>query len=139
MNRSIITLFISILLVGCGSSTDEAKKVTVKDSKASTEKASKANTEVAQNSQTMLFFLNPNGGPCIQQGEILKKMESQLKDKKVTLQYVSTLNIDADGPIFQKYGIRMLPTIIVLDKDGKEKKRFPAGIQSEAALLQAIN
>jgi len=131
MNRSIITLFISILLVGCGSGTDEAKKVTVKDSK--------ANTEVAQNSQTMLFFLNPNGGPCIQQGEILKKMESQLKDKKVTLQYVSTLNIDADGPIFQKYGIRMLPTIIVLDKDGKEKKRFPAGIQSETALLQAIN
>lgn len=131
MKRSMITLFISILLMGCGSNTDEAKKVTAK--------VNKANTEVSQTSQTMLFFLNPNGRPCIRQDEILKGMDAHFKDKKVALQYVSTQNMDADGPLFQQYGIRMLPTIIILNTDGTEKKRFSAGIQGEAALLQAIN
>ena len=132
MTRTIMTLVMaSLMLMGCGSkSTEEAKKVTI---------AEKPAQAVAQDSQIMLFFLNPNGAPCKRQNAILDSISDQLKANKVTIQYVSTQNMDADGPIFQQYGIRALPTIIILDKKGQEKKRFSPGVQTKDALLAAIN
>jgi thioredoxin 1 len=125
----------ALMLVGCGSkSAEEAKKVTV------TEKPADKVVQVAtQENQTMLFFLNPNGGPCKRQNAILDSMREQLKAKKVNIRYVSTQNMEADGPIFQQYGVRALPTIIIIDKTGSEKKRFSPGVQTKDALLAAIN
>jgi len=131
-------IFTTLFLMGCGSGSEEAKKVTITETKQI--KAPVGSTqETTQYNQTMLFFLNPNGRPCQMQEEILNKISKQLKDKKVELKYVSTANLAEDGPIFQQFGVRALPTIIVLDNTGAEKKRLSPGVQGEAALLYAIN
>jgi thioredoxin-related protein len=40
--------------------------------------------------------------------------------------------------MFYTYGIRGLPSLILLDKNGKELKRFSPGIQDGKAILSAL-
>ncbi len=134
MKHLIITLTISIfILSGCGSKSSDSAVATAEADKTATKET------VAEKSQTMLFFLNPNGGPCKRQNAILTKMKNQLAAKHVKIEYVSTQEMATNEPIFRQYGIRALPSIIVLDENGAEKKRFSPGVQSQEALLAAIN
>ena len=75
----------------------------------------------------LVFFLNPDGGPCIMQNSILKEMTGELSGK-VDIQYVQT-TVPADLNIFNHYGIRALPTLLLADASGKEIKRMPPGIK----------
>lgn len=87
----------------------------------------------------LIFFINPDGGPCIMQGNILKEMTDELSGK-VGIQYVQT-NIQADLNIFNQYGIRSLPTLVLADASGKEVKRLAPGVKNSdeiRLLLQAI-
>ena len=43
-----------------------------------------------------------------------------------------------DYPLFQKYGIRGLPSLIILDGNGKEVHRFTPGIQEENTILTVL-
>ena len=135
----ITLVFATLLLIGCGSGNGEVNNVTIKDKVTQTKQPDSSPQVTTQNTQTMLFFINPNGRPCKMQEQILNKMSEQLKAKNVELKYVSTQNLAEDGPIFQQFGVRALPTIIVLDNKGAEKKRLPPGVHGEAVLLHAIN
>lgn len=142
MKYSIITLVITaLILVGCGSESATNKgstnSTTIKATE-TTDNTDKANKVATQTSQTMMFFLNPNGRPCKRQIEILNEMSEQLKAKNIEVKYVSTEKMNSDGPIFMQYGVRALPTIILVDEKGAEKKRFSPGVQSQVALLEAI-
>ena len=85
--------------------------------------------------QTLLFFLNPNGAPCQMQDRILKEMGPSLTEK-ASVKYISVSDPSA-RELFGQYGIRALPSLIVLDAKGKEAKRFPPGIQS-AETVKAV-
>ncbi|MGD8833435.1 MAG: thioredoxin domain-containing protein, partial [Desulfobacteraceae bacterium] len=84
----------------------------------------------------LIFFLNPNGGPCRIQDGILKSMSDEFKGK-VGLKYIKTTD-PADQKLFYKYGIRALPTLILTDASGKEISRMTPGIKQPAEIRDFI-
>jgi thioredoxin 1 len=76
----------------------------------------------------LVFFMNPNGAPCKTQDQILQGMASELKGKATVVYYKTT--VPTDIAMFQQYGIRALPTLMVTDASGKELRRATPGIQS---------
>lgn len=91
--------------------------------------ASLAVPETVQQASTfkLVFFLNPDGGPCRMQDAILADMANELRGK-VDIQYVKTSD-PADRDIFYQYGIRALPTLLLADASGKEIKRMSPGVK----------
>ena len=87
----------------------------------------------------LVFFLDPNGGPCQMQDAILLDMSEELKGK-VNIRYVKT-TVPDDRNLFYHYGIRALPTLLLADSSGKEIKRMPPGVKNAAhirTLIQSI-
>lgn len=87
----------------------------------------------------IIFFLDPNGGPCRLQVSILNDMATELGGK-VDIQYVQT-TVSADRDVFYQYGIRALPTLLLADASGKEIKRMTPGVKQPDAirlLIQSI-
>ncbi len=86
---------------------------------------------------TVVFFLNPNGGPCKAQNEILQKLQ---KDRKgnFNIAYVSAME-QANQQAFYDYGVRSLPSLVLVDKAGKVSRVFPPGIQSYEVLATALD
>ncbi len=87
--------------------------------------------------KTVVFFQNPNGGPCKAQNEILQKL---LKDRKgnFTIAYVNAMKPE-DQKAFYDYGIRNLPSLVVVDGSGNISRVFPPGIQSYETLGQSLD
>jgi thioredoxin 1 len=87
--------------------------------------------------KTVVFFLNPNGGPCRAQDEVLVKLR---KDKKnnFSIAYVSAM-VDANQKAFYDYGVRSLPTLVIVDSSGKLGHFFAPGIQSYETLAAALD
>jgi len=101
------------------------------------EKTGAEKTESVQNSDlTLLFFLNPYGQPCRMQDSVLKGMGEKLTGS-AELKYIKTTDPDSRAQ-FSKYGIRALPSLILVDGEGNSVKRFPPGIQSENSILDAM-
>lgn len=84
----------------------------------------------------LIFFINPNGRPCQMQDEIITEKIEELS-KTVELIYYSTTE-EKDMKYFYSYGIRSLPSLIVVDKNGKELKRFSPGIHRYELLSSGI-
>ncbi len=86
---------------------------------------------------TVVFFLNPYGGPCKAQNEVLQKLQ---KDRKgnFNIAYVSAMKQE-DQKAFYDYGIRSLPSLVLVDGSGKVSRVFPPGIQSYEALAAALD
>jgi thioredoxin 1 len=86
---------------------------------------------------TVVFFLNPMGGPCKAQNEILQKLH---KDRRgnFNIAYVSTMKPE-DQRAFYDYGVRSLPTVVIIDKSGTISRYFPPGIQSYESLAAALD
>lgn len=84
----------------------------------------------------LLFFLDPQGGPCQFQQQILGGMGDSLTSK-VALRPVSSRE-GADRPLFSAYGIRALPTLVLADAQGKELRRLPPGIQSAETIISFL-
>jgi len=86
---------------------------------------------------TVVFFLNPYGGPCKAQNEILQKLQ---KDRKSSfnIAYVSAMKQE-DQKAFYDYGIRSLPSLVLVDGNGRVSRVFPPGIQSYEALAAALD
>lgn len=99
------------------------------------EKHSDAKAAATPDKQIM-FFMNPNGRPCQMQLSILDGMKEKLGGL-ATVKYIKTTE-SSDQETFYKYGIRGLPSLIILDKNNKEIKRFTPGIQDENVILSAL-
>lgn len=91
----------------------------------------------AGNKNTIVFFQNPMGGPCRAQNEVLQKL---LKDRKngFNIAAVSTMKQE-DQKGFYDYGVRNLPTLVLVDKEGNINRFFPPGIQSYEAIAAALD
>jgi thioredoxin 1 len=80
----------------------------------------------------LVDFWAPWCGPCKMQTPILEKVVAAVGDKAV----IAKVNVDENPELAAKYGIRSIPTIILL-KDGESKQQL-IGLQQEAALVSAI-
>lgn len=100
-----------------------------------------SSTEIKQSigsgKKTIIFFINPKGKPCMAQKEILLKLQ-QDKDKKFNIAYVDATKPE-DQKAFYDYGVRGLPSLVIVDSNGKISKIFPPGIQSRETLAQALD
>jgi len=87
--------------------------------------------------KTVVFFLNPQGGPCKAQNEVLTKLH---KDRKgnFLIAFVDAMN-PANQKAFYDYGVRSLPTVVLVDSKGKISRAFPPGIQTYEAMAKALD
>jgi len=86
---------------------------------------------------TLIFFQNPNGGPCKAQKGILDKL---MKDRKGSFNIASVNAMNQnDQKAFYDYGVRSLPTLVLVDKNGKIARVFPPGIQNGETLSSAMD
>ena len=103
--------------------------------------APKSTPELKQNisagKKTIVFFLNPQGGPCRVQNDIVQKLQ---KDRKANFNvaFVSTMN-PADQKAFYDYGVRNLPQLVLVDSKGRIAHFFPPGIQSYETLALTLD
>ncbi len=80
----------------------------------------------------LIDFWAPWCGPCKMQTPILEKVVAAVGGKAV----IAKVNVDENPDLAAKYGIRSIPTLILL-KDGESKQQM-IGLQQEAALVSAI-
>lgn len=85
---------------------------------------------------TLLFFLNPNGQPCQMQAQIIEGIRPQI-EQTARIVPVSTA-VFSDTTRFRQYGVRYLPSLILVDADQKEIKRFSPGIQPAEDILKEL-
>jgi thioredoxin-like negative regulator of GroEL len=86
---------------------------------------------------TLVFFENPAGGPCRAQNEVLRKLQ---QDRKGSFNVVSvSVTRPEDRQAFYDYGIRNLPSLVLVDRAGRIARVFPPGIQSYETLATALD
>ena len=135
MSRLIIPLLFALLLWGCSQDQSTQQSAATPQQSATEQAATAEAKAVAEH--LLVFFLDPNGGPCRMQNDILTRMSDEL-DGKVLIRPVQT-TVSADRDLFYAYGIRALPTILLADSVGKEIKRLPPGVQGEEAIRGLLN
>ena len=81
----------------------------------------------------LVDFWAPWCGPCKMQGPILEKVAAEIGDKAV----IAKVNVDESPELAAKYGVRSIPTLILL-KDGEVSQQF-VGLQQQPALVSVIN
>ncbi len=86
---------------------------------------------------TVVFFLNPEGGPCRAQNEILQKLRKD-RGNGFNIAYVSALE-PRNEKAFYDYGVRGLPSLVIVDRGGKIAKFFPPGIQNYETLAAVLD
>ncbi|MDX2479258.1 MAG: thioredoxin family protein [Desulfuromusa sp.] len=133
MLKNIVLVMSIILLLGC--SQEQSDRPIIQSTPTASEtKTTQSNPVVAEH--LLVFFINPDGGPCRMQGDILSQMSNELKGK-VLVRPVQT-TIKADMNIFSAYGIRALPTILLADSSGKEIKRLPPGVHAAETIRELL-
>ncbi|MDA3902522.1 MAG: thioredoxin family protein [Desulfuromusa sp.] len=137
MLKNIVLLMAIILLLGC--SQEQSDRPIIQSAPTATPSASETKTTqsnpvVAEH--LLVFFINPDGGPCRMQGDILSQMSNEFKGK-VLVRPVQT-TIKADMNIFSVYGIRALPTLLLADSSGKEIKRLPPGVHAAETIRELL-
>ena len=92
---------------------------------------------IGRGTATLVFFQNPNGGPCRMQKQVLDELQKERKGL-FSVAAVSTLRQE-DQRGFYDYGVRSLPSLVLVDKAGRIAKVFPPGIQSKEAVSAALD
>lgn len=122
------TLVASILLVTAASACSRAESAPARTPAQPAVTAAAAHAPAGERLR-LVFFMNPNGMPCQVQDQILRGMGDL--PSRADLVYLRTTNPN-DLPLFDRFGIRSLPALVVIDGSGREVRRGTPGIQSEA-------
>lgn len=123
------TLIASLALIGCDAKTSTPT--------APLSTATLQQTIGAGGKPTLVFFLNPQGGPCQTQNGILEKLHQE-RGGNFNVAYVNALKPE-DQQAFYDYGIRNLPSMVLVDSAGKIARVFAPGIQSAEIVTAALN
>jgi thioredoxin 1 len=77
-----------------------------------------------------LYFSAPWCGPCKAFGPIMEQVSREVVVEKI--------NVDEQGDLAMQYGVRSVPTVILVDHTGKEYTRH-VGIQQKSFLMENYN
>lgn len=132
MLKNIVLLLTLLALFGC--TQEQASQTTSQSAPAAETKTAQSDAKIA--SHLLVFFINPDGGPCKMQENILNQMSAEL-DGKVLIRPVKT-TVQADMDIFYAYGIRALPTLLLADSSGKEISRLPPGVHAAETIRELL-
>jgi len=91
----------------------------------------------ANGKPTLVFFQNPFGGPCKAQKAVLDKL-TEKRNGGFNIASVNATNQD-DQKAFYDYGVRSLPSLVLVDGSGNISKVFPPGIQSFETLSAQLD
>lgn len=133
MIKQVTLVLVFFMLVGCSGGQDKAQTT---PSPAENTRVGATNSSSQAADLQLVFFLNPNGEPCQMQDSILATMAPELEGR-VTIRYVST-TIAADQNLFNGYGVRALPTLLLADGTGKEIRRLSPGVQDAEAVRRLL-
>ncbi len=137
MYKYIIFPALILLLSACSSDEQPTKPSNSVTAKTEVSASTAAPSAIRQSAaHKVIFFLDPNGGPCRLQVSILNDMADELRGT-VDIQYVQT-TIPGDRDIFYQYGIRALPTLLLADASGNEIKRMTPGVKEAADIRHMI-
>jgi thioredoxin len=78
----------------------------------------------------IIYFSAPWCGPCKVLGPTMERLASELP--------ITKINVDEDNTTSAKYGIRNIPTLILIDGAGKEVNRLVGNV-SEQQIKQFYN
>ena len=92
---------------------------------------------IGKGKPVLVFFQNPNGGPCKAQQQLLDKLTEKRKGT-FTIAPVNAMEQN-DQKAFYDYGVRSLPSLVLVDKAGAISKVFPPGIQSMETITAALD
>ena len=92
---------------------------------------------IGKGKPVLVFFQNPNGGPCKAQQQLLDKLTEKRKGT-FTIAPVNAMEQN-DQKAFYDYGVRSLPSLVLVDKAGAISKVFPPGIQSIETITSALD
>ncbi|MFZ4858154.1 MAG: TlpA family protein disulfide reductase [Desulfuromonadaceae bacterium] len=92
---------------------------------------------IGKGKPTLVFFQNPNGGPCKAQQQVLDKLTEKRKGT-FTIAPVNAMEQN-DQKAFYDYGVRSLPSLVLVDKAGNISKVFPPGIQNIETISTALD
>ena len=92
---------------------------------------------IGKGKPVLVFFQNPNGGPCKAQQQVLDKLTEKRKGT-FTIAPVNAMEQN-DQKAFYDYGVRSLPSLVLVDKAGAISKVFPPGIQSIETISTALD
>jgi len=120
---TLMSIFLLVLAISCKKEVTTTSGAT--DSKIETTEKPK-----------LLAFLNPNGMPCQQQIEILNQVNGKLPPT-IAVKKVLTTN-EQDLSLFYQYGVRSLPSLILVNGKGEVINRLSPGIQDESAIINVI-
>ena len=84
----------------------------------------------------LVFFMNPNGAPCQLQDQVIRGMAPELTGK-ITVVYLRTTE-PAEIPFFERYGVRSLPQLLLVDGAGRELRRATPGVQPAEAVRRLV-
>lgn len=120
--KKILFAMLVFMLAGCSDDTST-------HSTEQTEQSAPATLAVpGEENYALVFFLDPNGGPCQMQDRILNSMADEFAGK-VHLRYVST-TVPEDRNFFHIHGVRGLPLLMLVNADGNEIRRLPPGVKT---------
>ena len=92
---------------------------------------------IGKGKPVLVFFQNPNGGPCKAQQQVLDKLTEKRKGT-FAIAPVNAMEQN-DQKAFYDYGVRSLPSLVLVDKAGAISKVFPPGIQSIETITSALD
>ena len=78
----------------------------------------------------LLYFSAAWCGPCKTLGPIVESLSGQINYEKV--------DVDSNHDLSAQYGVRNIPTLILLDETGEVKGRL-VGMQSKEQILSFYN
>jgi len=114
----VITTLLTVVFSGCSNSTSNTDNTTT-------------------GKPTLLFFLLPSGAPCQAQDKILKEEVLPNYKDSIDTKYIKADDQNSQNT-FYEYGVRSIPLIIILDKEGKTSKRFTPGIQDSQTIIEEL-
>jgi thioredoxin 1 len=80
--------------------------------------------------KTILYFSAAWCGPCRTLGPIMDSVANEVAWKKI--------DVDTDTELSAKYGIRNIPSLVLVDENGNELGRR-VGVQSKEDILSFYN
>jgi len=80
--------------------------------------------------KTILYFTASWCGPCKALAPRMKKLSDQINYRKI--------DVDSNQDMSMKYGVRNVPSLVLVDENGTELNRM-VGVQPDQAILNFYN